>query len=178
LRCKLILGGRGGEYEKLSSFFHTVSISHLVSCPHTHQQNEVVEHKYHHIVEMGLALLATASMPLKYWDKAFLAATYLINRTPTKLHKFDTPIHCLLNATPDYSSLRTFGCACWPNLQPHNSKKLQFRSMRCAFLGFSNIHKGFKCLDILMGRIYISHDVIFYESLFPFAALNPIAVAR
>jgi hypothetical protein len=24
-------------------------------------------------------------MPLKYWDEAFLAATYLINSTPTKL---------------------------------------------------------------------------------------------
>jgi hypothetical protein len=31
---------------------------------------------------MDLALLATAFVPLKYWDKAFLAATYLNNRPP------------------------------------------------------------------------------------------------
>jgi hypothetical protein len=34
---------------------------------------------------MGLVLLTTASMPLKYWEKAFLTTTYSINHTPTKL---------------------------------------------------------------------------------------------
>jgi hypothetical protein len=50
---------------------------------------------------MGLSLLATTSMPLKYWDKAFLAATYLISRTLTKLLNYDTPIHTLLGVTLD-----------------------------------------------------------------------------
>jgi hypothetical protein len=69
----------GGEYEHLNSYFRKLGITHQVSCPHTHQQNGSVERKHHHIVDMGLALLAHASMPLKYWDEAFLAATYLIN---------------------------------------------------------------------------------------------------
>jgi hypothetical protein len=30
----------GGEYHKLSSFFTRIGISHLISCPHTHQQND------------------------------------------------------------------------------------------------------------------------------------------
>jgi hypothetical protein len=51
----------GGEYEKLNSFFRSVGISHLVSCPHTHQQNGDVERNHHHIIEMGLALLVHAS---------------------------------------------------------------------------------------------------------------------
>jgi RAB protein geranylgeranyltransferase component A len=70
----------GGKYEKLDSFFRSIGIAHHVSCPHAHQQNGVVEHKYRHIIEMGLALLVHASMPLKYWDEAFLVATFLINR--------------------------------------------------------------------------------------------------
>jgi hypothetical protein len=53
----------------------------------------------------------------------------------------------------------------------HNAHKLQFRSRRCAFFGYSNMHKGFKYLDISTSRIYISHDVIFYENIFPFAEL-------
>jgi hypothetical protein len=40
------------------------------------------------------------------------------------------------------------------------------------------MHKGFKCLDVSKGRIYISRDVIFDESVFPFASLNPNAGAR
>jgi hypothetical protein len=35
-------------------------------------------------------------------------------------------------------------------------------------LGYSNMHKGFKCLDISTGRIYISRDVVFDEHVFPF----------
>jgi hypothetical protein len=136
----------GGEYERLNSFFRTIGISHHVSCPHTHQQNGVTEHKHRYIVEVGLAILANASMPLKFWDQAFLTATHLINRTPSKRIHYDTPLHHLLGATPDYSSLRIFGCACWSNLRPYNSHKLKYRSTRCAFLGYSNLHKGYKCL--------------------------------
>jgi hypothetical protein len=80
--------------------------------PHTHQQNGDAECKHRHIVDMGLALLAHASIPLKYWDEAFLVVTYLINRTPTKILSHDTPLHKLLGANPNYSSFHVFGCAC------------------------------------------------------------------
>jgi histone deacetylase 1/2 len=56
----------GGEYEKLKSFFKTIGIEHHVACPHVHQQNGSAERKHRHIVEVGLALLANASMPLKF----------------------------------------------------------------------------------------------------------------
>jgi hypothetical protein len=55
-----------GEYERLNSFFCTIGISHHVSCPHAHQQNGAAERKHRHIVEMRLALIANASMPLKF----------------------------------------------------------------------------------------------------------------
>jgi histone deacetylase 1/2 len=106
----------GGEYEKLNSFFSKIGISHLVSCPHAHQQNGAAERKHRHIVEVGLTLLARAHMPLKFWDEAFLTATYLINRTPSKILEYTTPLERLFHTTPDYTSLRVFGCACWLNL--------------------------------------------------------------
>jgi hypothetical protein len=56
----------GGEYQKLHGFFSKVSIRHHVSCPHVHQQNGAAEQKYRHIVEVGLALLAHASIPIKF----------------------------------------------------------------------------------------------------------------
>jgi hypothetical protein len=39
------------------------------------------------------------------------------------------------------------------------------------------MHKGVKCLDIKIGQIYISRDVVFDESVFPFASLHPNAGA-
>jgi hypothetical protein len=149
-----------------------------VSCPHTNQQNGSTERKHRHIVEIGLSLLAHASMPGKFWDEAFLAATYLINRLPNKVIHDSTPLERLFDQKPDYSFLRIFGCACWPHLCPYNSHKLQFRSKQCVFLGYSSMYKGYKCLEVSTGRVYISRDVTFDEEVFPFSELNPNAGAR
>jgi histone deacetylase 1/2 len=101
---------------------------------------------------VGLALLANASMALKFWDEALLIDTFLINFLPSKVLDFDTPTESLLNTTPNYDALQTFGCACWPNLRPYNKRKLDFRSKRCVFLGYSPLHKGVKCLDVSTGQ--------------------------
>ena len=162
----------------MNSFFQRIGILHHVSCPHTHQQNGAAEHKHRHIVQVGLSILLHASMPLKFWDEAFLTATFLINRLPTKVIHGETPHERLYGQKPDYSSLRTFGCACWPNLQPFNEHKLQFRSKKCVFLGYSHMHKGFKCLDAKEGRVYISCDVVFAEEVYPFCTMHPNAGAR
>jgi hypothetical protein len=162
----------GGKYQKLHTLFTKVGITHQVSCPHTHQQNGSAERKHRHIVEVGLALLAHASLPLKYWEDAFLTATYLINRTPSRVIQFHTPLERLLHIKADYSSLRIFGCACWPNLRPYNSHKFQFRSTQCVFLGYSSIHKGVKCLDPSTGRVYVSRDVVFDEAVLPFEKMH------
>jgi histone deacetylase 1/2 len=116
----------GGEYEKLHGFFQNLGITHHVSCPHAHQQNGSAERKHRHIVEVGLSLVAHASMPLKFWDEAFLIATCLINMLPSKVINFATPVEKLLQVKPNYESLRIFGCACWSNLRPYNKCKLSF----------------------------------------------------
>jgi len=149
-----------------------------VSCPYAHQQNGSAERKHRHVVEVGLTLLAQSSMPLKFWDEAFLTAVFLINRLLSKVIENETPYERLLGAPPDYTFLRSFGCAVWPNLRPYNSKKLEFRSKQCVFLGYSPLHKGFKCLAPKDGRVYISRDVVFDETIFPFAALHPNSEAR
>jgi histone deacetylase 1/2 len=74
-----------GEYQKLNSFFSKIGITHLVSCPHAHQQNGATELKHRHIVEVGLSLLSHASIPLNFWDEAFLTASYLINCVPSPI---------------------------------------------------------------------------------------------
>ena len=83
----------GGEYEKLNSFFQKIGIYHHVSCPHAHQQNGFAELKHCHIVEVGLALLASASMPLKFWDEAFLTVVHLINMWPSRTIANETPLN-------------------------------------------------------------------------------------
>jgi hypothetical protein len=171
-KIKYVQSDWGGEYQHLhNQFFTSLCIGHLVSCPHTHQQNGSVERKHRHIVKTSLALLAHVGMLLKIWDEAFLTATYLLNRLPTRAIDNLSSLECLFKAPPNYSMLKIFGCACWSYLRPYNKCKLEFRSKPCVFLGYSSIHKGYKCLDMDVGHVYISRDVIFYEVVFPFS--NP-----
>jgi hypothetical protein len=107
-------------------------------------------------------------VPIKFWDDAFLTATYLINRMPTRVLDNTSPIERLLHTPPNYSMMRVFGCACWPHLRAYNKHKLSFRYKECVFLGYSSLHKGYKCLDRESGRVYVSRDVIFDEHVFSF----------
>jgi hypothetical protein len=105
-------------------------------------------------------------MPLKYWNEAFLTALYLINRLPSKVIQSQTPMEHLFSNSGDYSLLHIFGCACWLNLRPYNKHKLSFRSKQCAFLGYSNLHKRYKCLDISTSYIYIYLVILSLTRLF------------
>ncbi|PNX93512.1 histone deacetylase, partial [Trifolium pratense] len=163
----------GGEFRSFTSLLNSFGIQHRLTCPHTSHQNGTVERKHRQIVEMGLTLLSQASIPLKFWDHSFTQAVYLINRLPSSaLPSFKSPYHALFNACPDYTQAKTFGCLCFPHLRPYNKNKLQYRSSPCIYLGISPQHKGHKCLDE-HGRIYVSKDVSFYESQFPYTTLFP-----
>jgi hypothetical protein len=110
-KIKFVQSDWGGEYQSVhNKFFHSLGTGHCVSCPHTHQQNGSAERKHRHIVETGLALLAHAHVPLKFWDEAFLTATYLINRLPSHVIHNTTPLERIFHTPPNYSILRIFGC--------------------------------------------------------------------
>lgn len=116
---------------------------------------------------MGLTLLAQASMPLKYWVDAFQSVVYLINRLPTPVLKGKSPFEIIHSKRPDYQFLKAFGTAWYPCLRPYQSQKFHFHSTKCVNLGYSDHHKGYKCLSST-GRLYISRNVVFNEADFPF----------
>jgi len=110
----------------------------------------------------------SCSFTFKFWDDAFSTAGYLINRMPTLVLKNHSPFETLFKCSPDYTFLRTFGCLCWPNLRTYNSNKLKPRFVPCLFLGYSPLHKGYKCLHLPTNRLYFSRDAIFTEYAFPY----------
>ena len=118
----------GREYRTLHTYFANIVIQHRITCPHTSQQNGFVERKHRHIVEMGLWLLSHSWVPHTYWDDAFLIATYLINCLPTTPFGI-SPFEKLYKHALDFSSLKIFGCACFP----FNLHKLD---LHCIFTNF------------------------------------------
>ena len=152
--------------------FSNLGIVHCLSCLYTSQQNGRVEQKNRHVVEMGLSLLAHSSMPLSCWPYAFQTATYLINRLLISVLHHQSPYFAHYHKLPTYTHLKVFGSSCFPYLRSYNTHKLQYRSLECAFLGYSSHHKGYLCLDIHSSKVYISHHVIFNEDYFPFKNLS------
>ena len=93
---------------------------------------------------------------------------YLINRLPTKILKIRSPYHLVYNQEPDYNLLKSFGCTCYPSLRSYTTSKLDSRSKRCVFLGYSVFHSGYRCLSLTSGKLYISRDVIIIENTYPY----------
>lgn len=106
----------GGEFinGRFIGFLSGCGILHQFVCPCTPAQNVVVERKHRHVVETVVALLHTASMPLRFWGEAALTVVYLINRMPTSVLQGDSPYHKLVQKQPNYNFLRNFGCAYYP----------------------------------------------------------------
>lgn len=175
-KIKILQTDGGGEFIALKSFLQTHGIQHRLSCPYTPEQNGLAERKHRHITEMGRTLLAKSSLPFKFWDDAFCTAVYLINRLPSSVLQYRTPYELIFHKPPAYSFLKTFGCACFPNIRPYNSNKLQFKSEQCTFVGYSNQYKGYKCLSST-GKVYFSRDVLFDEHTFPFAHSQPVSTS-
>jgi len=92
-----------------STFFQTIGIHHLLICPHTHEQNGIVERRHGHIVETGLTLLWQCKAPFLFWNYAFETSVYLINRMPTPVISHRSPFDCLFQRSPDYHFCVLFG---------------------------------------------------------------------
>jgi hypothetical protein len=145
---------------------------------HAHQQNGSAKRKHRYIVEVGLTLLAHASMPLKFWDEAFLTAVFLINRLPSKVIENKPPLFRLYGKHPDYAFLTSFGCACWPNIRPYITLRNLSSGRKSVFsCGIATSTKATNVLS-LQQDVYVSRDVIFDEHVFPFTSMHPNAGAQ
>lgn len=133
----------GGEYTSkvFAEFLASKGIVHHISCPYIPQQNRVAERKNRHIIEIGFALLTTASLPLQFWYYAVTHANFLINRMPSRTLHMQSPYSKLYGTLPNLLSLRIFGLAIYPLLRPYNTHKLEPLSQQCVFLGFSMGYK-------------------------------------
>ena len=165
-------GGTEFINSKFTDFCHKLGIHQRRSCPHTPQQNGLAERKHRHIADMTRTLLSTSHAPLDLWVEAALTSVYLINLLPTPTLGWSSPYYMLFRKHPTYSHLRTFGCACFPHLGSYVSNKLQPRSTECVLLGYSSNHKGYRCLDRVNQRVYVSRHVIFNEHKFPFDSVQ------
>lgn len=163
----------GREYFSypFTQYLTTNGIFHQSTCPYTPQQNGVAERKNCYLLEVARSLMFTSSTPNRYWGEAILTAAYLSNRLPTKVLKYQTPLNNLMTTFPYVRILTTltpkvFGCMVYVYQTSPNRHKLEPKSFKCIFIGYSPTQKEYKCYCPTSQKFYVSCDVIFDETIF------------
>ncbi|GKE05777.1 ribonuclease H-like domain-containing protein [Tanacetum coccineum] len=163
----------GGEFD--NARFHTLfrqnGIQFRFSCPKTSQQNGKSERMLRTLNNITRTLLFQAHIPPSYWVEALNMAAHLLNVLPSTAINNEIPFAKLYNKKPTYDHLRVFGCLCYPHI--FFDHKLQPRSTAYVFLGYPDLHRGYRCLDLSTNKIIISRHVNFDEEQFPFGSMTP-----
>ena len=142
------------------------------TCPHTPQQNGVVERKHRHLLETARALRFGAKLPKQVWGECVLTAAYVINRLPSKVLKNKTPFELIWGVKPNYDFLRVFGCLVYFKNTNTRGDKFEEKGKPGVFLGYPTGTKGYKILDLETRKLTVSRDVLFYEEIFPFMKIH------
>ncbi|WOH06348.1 hypothetical protein DCAR_0625774 [Daucus carota subsp. sativus] len=142
-------------------------IFHETTCVDTPQQNGVAERKNRQLLEITRASLIGANMKPQWWEEAITTAVHLLNRVPTRVLQFQTPLDKLASFVDIPSSLtippRVFGCVAFVNLQKHLRSKLDPCALKCVFVGYQPFQKGYRCYHPSTRKFYVSMDVTFSE---------------
>ncbi|KAK9714860.1 hypothetical protein RND81_06G125700 [Saponaria officinalis] len=150
-------------------FFETNGVVHQTSMVDRPQQNGVVERKHRHLLEISRALRFHSGISLNYWGDCVLAAAHLINRLPSSVNKNLTPYEAIYGNEANYEELKVFWCLAMAYNPDRGRDKFQPRVVPCVFLGYPVNRKGYKVEELIFKRRFVTRDLMFYESIFPYS---------
>ncbi|CAL9016784.1 unnamed protein product [Prunus brigantina] len=115
--------------------------------------------------KMARSLCFAMHVPKRFWGDAICTAVYLINRVPSRVLRYRTPIRTLsrYHSIPSLLHIqpKVFGCVSYVHVHQHSRDKLDPRALKCVFVGYSISQKGYKCYYPPSGKIFVSMDVTF-----------------
>ena len=116
-------------------------------------------------MEMVRSMLADSKLPKSFWAEALATAAYLRNRSPTKSVEGKTPYEALYGEKPKVRHLRVFGCTAYSHIPKDERWKLDTKTRKCIFLGYSSNRKGYQLYDQCIRRVIHSRHARFNESI-------------
>ena len=140
--CHIFLHTDMGEStsHKIIDYLNTVGISLKTTCPHTPEQNMVIERVWRTIGESAIAMLLTAELSESYWEEARKTACYVYNRSPGA-HEDVSPIspyQQYYGIVPHVSHLQIFGTKCYAKNPVKDKGNHEQKAWPGIFVGFQD----------------------------------------
>ncbi|KAG6385388.1 hypothetical protein SASPL_154223 [Salvia splendens] len=121
----------------------------------TQEASRLCHIRYGHLNTNGLKLLRE--------KEAVATAIFLLNISPMKAVQNRTPYEAWGGTKLTVSHLRVFGCVAYALVSSQRRRKLDEKSVKCIFIGYSSQSKAYKLYIPLSGKVIISRDVVFHE---------------
>ena len=104
-------------------------------------------------------------VPKHFWGDVVSTTCFLINMTSSSVLNRATPYHQLFpNNLLFPIDPKVFGCTCFVRDVHPQVSKLDPKSLKCIFVGYSRVQKGYRCYCLTLRRYFVSTDVAFFET--------------
>ena len=162
---KILRLDRGGEYmlTNFIDFCHLHGIKRQFTARYTPHQNGIAERKNWTIMDMARSMLKEKHLPNEYWGEVVGFDVYILNRSSMKSMKERVIEEAWNGKSCHISHLRIFGFVAYAHVPKDLWKKLDDRSEKCIFIGYSKECKAYKIYNPITKKYIISRDVEFKE---------------
>jgi len=164
--------GYGLKDDSVRAYCIQEGINFQIRSPHTKEQNGSAERSGKNLIDRSRSMRVTSNLPLALSPEIYVAAGYLLNRTPTKALGWKTPFEIAYQKKPSIAHLRQYGCRAYA-LRPQipRGDKLTPRALIGYLVGFdaSNIYRVWlpKAKSRAhQGKVIRTRDVTFKENHF------------
>lgn len=163
-KIKVLRTDNGGEYvnNRLKNILEDAGIKHQLTVAYNPQQNGRAERLNRTLIEKARCMLSDTKLGKRFWAEAVNTACYIINRSPSSAVQ-KTPYEIWNKKPPNLEHLRVFGSKAMAHIPKEKRKKLDEKSKKYVFVGYSEEVKGYRLADE-DGNILLSRDVIFFEN--------------
>ena len=115
-----------------------------------HNKTEWQKEKSGRLLDSTRSFIFKKNVPKCFWGEAVLTAAHLINKLPSRILGFKSPMDILSTFYPNLHTTnnlvpRIFGCVAFVHVHNQNRGKLDPQALKCVFVGYSSTQKGYKC---------------------------------
>jgi len=116
------------------------------------------------LVEIARTLLLRANVLVHHWGDVILTVGFLINRMSSSSLNHKVPFSIMFPDNPLFhTSPWVFGCVCFVHDMSLGLDKLFTHSLKCVFLGYSRLQKGYQCYYPKTKKYYMFANVTLFE---------------